>query len=360
MAEERRGKRVYFAAGTFHNGSGGGRRGVIEFEPRTVLKRDAFSETVLGHVRGAPEHKLVMRRLDGLGRVGGTVGWLLARREARALAAVGGLDRVPVLVNFDRHGLIRGWIEGTPLQLARPAEAGFYREARALLREMRRRGVTHNDLAKPQNWLMTPEGRPALVDFQLAAVSRRRGLLYRLQAYEDLRHLLKHKRKYAAALLTPAERRLLARRSLPSRLWMALAKPVYNFVTRRLMHWSDNEGAGARLDGDGPAIVAELTARPGITAAHVCTYPRTGKGLGLYGFVETALSAEALRRLLPETRIELLQPVARLPRGPDGAVRADLLALVAGNRLDEIPPDAARSVDLAPIIAGRLNLTDRY
>jgi hypothetical protein len=325
---------------------------VIEFEARTVLKRDAFSETVMGHARGAPEHRLVMRRLDGLGLIGGTVGYLLARREARALAAVAGLERVPSLVRFDRHGLVRGWIDGTPLQLARPADPAFYRDARALLRAMRRRGVTHNDLAKPQNWLMTPEGRAALVDFQLASVSRRRGLVWRLQAYEDVRHLLKHKRKYAPARLTPTERRMLARRSLPSRLWMAVAKPVYTFVTRRLMHWSDGEGAGERLRQDGPAIVAELTARPEVSAAFVCTYPRSGKGLGLYGFVETALPAAALRRLLPEARIELLQPVARLPR--------DLLTLVAGNRLDEIPPEVARSDEMAPIVAGRLNLTDRF
>ena len=44
-----------------------------------------------------------------------------------------------------------------------------------LLREMRRAGVTHNDIAKPQNWLMTPEGRAAVIDFQLASVHESAG-----------------------------------------------------------------------------------------------------------------------------------------------------------------------------------------
>ena len=49
---------------------------------------------------------------------------------------------------------------------------------RDLARQMRRAGVTHNDIAKPQNWLMTPDGRAAVIDFQLATVHRRRGKLF--------------------------------------------------------------------------------------------------------------------------------------------------------------------------------------
>jgi hypothetical protein len=29
-------------------------------------------------------------------------------------------------------------------------------------------------------------------------------------------------------------------------LWMATAKPIYRFVTRRLLGWADREGAGDR------------------------------------------------------------------------------------------------------------------
>jgi hypothetical protein len=336
----------------------------VQFSATTVLKRDTFSETVLGHAVGAPETRLVLRRLDTLSQPGRSIGRRLAGREARALRAVAGIPGTPALLSFDADGLLRVWLQGTPLQLARPAEAAFYRDALRLLRQIHRAGVTHNDLAKPQNWLMTPDGRAAVIDFQIATVSPRRGRLFRLRAYEDLRHLLKQKRRYAPEMMTARERRILDRRSLPSRVWRNTAKPAYNFVTRRLLHWSDGEGAGRRLRHEAPELRAVLLARPSVEEVHICTYPRAGGGQGLYGFVETPLTQDALRRLLPERQIELLQPVPVLPRDAAGQVRDDLLTLVAGNRLEELTQIAAAdppaSGDLTALVAGRLNLTDRY
>ena len=175
--------------------------------------------------------------------------WLarrLCRREARALARLDGLPGTPRLLADDARGLRREWIEGRPMQVARPRNADFYRAARRLVAALHRRGVAHNDLAKETNWLVTPTGQPAIVDFQLALVSRRRGRLFRSLAREDLRHLLKHKRTYCPERLTARERRILARPALVSRLWMATGKPVYTFITRRLLGWADREGAGDR------------------------------------------------------------------------------------------------------------------
>ena len=73
----------------------------------------------------------------------------------------------------------------------------------------------------------------------------REGLM-RLLAREDLRHLLKHKRMYCRHALTPVELRLLKRRSWVRELWFATGKPVYRFVTRRILHWEDNEGQGPK------------------------------------------------------------------------------------------------------------------
>ena len=175
--------------------------------------------------------------------------WLarrLCRREARALARLDGIMGTPRLVAEDANGLRREWIEGRPMQVARPRNADYYRAARRLVSALHRRGVAHNDLAKETNWLVTPTGQPAIVDFQLALVSRRRGRLFRSLAREDLRHLLKHKRSYCPDRLTARERRILARPAAISRLWMATAKPVYTFITRRLLGWADREGAGDR------------------------------------------------------------------------------------------------------------------
>jgi hypothetical protein len=132
------------------------------------------------------------------------------------------------------------------MQVARPRDPAYFRAAARLLRRLHTANVIHNDLAKETNWLVTTDGRPALVDFQLAMTLTRRGRIARALGHDDIRHLLKHKRTYAPERLTARERRILATPSLVSRLWMASGKRVYLFVTRRVFRWRDREGAGDR------------------------------------------------------------------------------------------------------------------
>jgi RIO-like serine/threonine protein kinase len=178
------------------------------------------------------------------------VGWLarrLAAREARALAALRRLPRVPRLLGWDGRRLERSWLPGEPLhRAASPPDAAYFREALRLLRQLHAAGVVHNDLAKEPNWLVDADGLPALVDFQLAMRPRRRGRLFRMLAWDDLRHLLKHKRSYQPGRLTARQRAILARRSPLAAAWARSGKPVYRFVTRRVLGWSDREGAGDR------------------------------------------------------------------------------------------------------------------
>jgi RIO-like serine/threonine protein kinase len=178
--------------------------------------------------------------------------WLalhLMRREHRALtrlASKQGIDGVPRVLDLSPGILTRSWIEGAPMQIARPRDPRYFRAASKLVRRLHAANVIHNDLAKETNWLVTPDGQPALVDFQLAMTLSRRGALARALGHDDLRHLLKHKRSYLPDRLTARERAILARPSLPSRLWMASGKRVYLFVTRRILGWRDREGAGDR------------------------------------------------------------------------------------------------------------------
>jgi RIO-like serine/threonine protein kinase len=208
-----------------------------------VLKRDLFGVVA---VTDAASTRVVVRDTTEA-RAG--LRWFarhLARREARALRALDGLRGVPRLLTADRHRLTREWIEGEPMHRARPTNPLYFRDAFDLLRSLHRHGVAHNDLAKETNWLVTPEGTPALVDFQLAHVTRRRGRFFRMLAHDDLRHLLKHKRTYLSHRLTARERSILAHPSILARLWMSTGKSIYIFVTRRILHWADREGAGDR------------------------------------------------------------------------------------------------------------------
>ena len=82
------------------------------------------------------------------------------------------------------------------------------------------------------------------MDFQLASLRRRRTRWFRLLASEDLRHLLKHKRSDCPQALTATDRALLERPSCPARVLRAGPKRACNRFTRRVLGWTDDEGAG--------------------------------------------------------------------------------------------------------------------
>jgi RIO-like serine/threonine protein kinase len=208
-----------------------------------MLKRDLFGEVTLKSVGGEP---LVTRNAAASRWWTRSVARYLLRREARALAALDGLDGVPALLQIHRDTLVRSYLAGEPLHVARPHDAAWFNDASRLLRRLHRAGVTHNDLAKEPNLLVRSDGSPGIIDFQLASYSHRRSKLFRIAAYEDIRHLLKHKRTYRPDLLTGRERRILANPSPASRVWMGTVKPVYLLVTRRLLGWADREGAAER------------------------------------------------------------------------------------------------------------------
>jgi predicted Ser/Thr protein kinase len=209
-----------------------------------TLKRDLFGEVRLETL--ADGAQIVVRDLRAARRRTRWLARFLARREARALRHLDGTRGIPRLLAASRDEIRREYLAGLPMQLARPSDPGYFRSASQLLRRLHRCGIAHNDLAKEPNWLVTPDGAPALVDFQLAMIRRRSTRLFRALAHDDLRHLLKHKRTYLPQRLSARQKRVLATPSLVTRLWMSTGKRVYRFVTRRLLRWADREGAGDR------------------------------------------------------------------------------------------------------------------
>ena len=172
----------------------------------------------------------------------------LLQREARALAVMSDMAGVPKLLKAEQDQLIRSYLAGLPMHVAKPTNPAYFKKAAKLLRRLHQNDIVHNDLAKEPNFLVLEDGSPGLLDFQLAWFAPRRGRLFRLLAYDDLRHLLKHKRSYCPDELTTRELAILSNPSLPSRVWMQTVKPTYMFVTRRILRWSDREGASDRGD----------------------------------------------------------------------------------------------------------------
>lgn len=256
-------------------------------DPRTqVLKLDA-----LGRVERAvrADGSVCARRVAAGSRIpfSAFVARRLLARERAALRVLDGLDGVPrvegesneratadtrtphvpeaisaetsVLADGDglRGGSVleRTWIDGLPLSRATELPEDFFDLLDALVQRVHARGVCHNDLHKEQNVLVRSDGRPALVDFQLASVHPTRGRVFASRAREDLRHVEKHRRRYTR--LGRGPRGDVQRgagdgipRSYLARAWRSSGKPIYVFVTRRVL--STRDGAEERRASSGP------------------------------------------------------------------------------------------------------------
>jgi AMP-binding enzyme len=336
-----------------------------------LLKRDVFSTVERGRFRrDNGEVDAVLRRLD-------QVPWwsfILARhlftRERRALTLARDLHVGPDLLWAGRRALVRGFINGVALHLAKPVgDVAYFRSAKEALRKLHRAGICHNDLAKEQNWLRGHDGRAYVTDFQLAACFKSRTRLFRIAAYEDLRHLLKHKRSYAPEALTPKERKILARKSLVARIWLMTGKKVYRAITRGVFNFTDREGGGRRLVNDAPVLADLIRRNPDVRDTAIVAFADRRTGVGLYAFVEadrTALETQ-LRNELAAAKgpkpPEHIQVVQALPRDGNGKPRTEILQLVAMNQIDLIEPMMANETDrafLMSILESRKNLRDRF
>jgi hypothetical protein len=336
-----------------------------------LLKRDVFSTVERGRFRSETgEVDAVLRRLDSVPWWSYIPARHLFGRERRALALARDLHVGPELLWAGRQALVRGFINGVALHLAKPSgDVAYFRSAKLALRKLHRAGICHNDLAKEQNWLRGSDGNAYVTDFQLAACFKTRGRLFRIAAYEDLRHLLKHKRSYAPEALTPMERKILARKSLVASIWLLTGKKVYRAITRGLFNFTDREGGGRRLVNDAPVLIDLIRKNPDVRDAAIVAFADRRSGVGLYAFVQadqTALEAQ-LRSELAAAKgpkpPEHIQVVQALPRDAAGKVRTEVLQLVAMNQLDLIEPMMTSEADrafLKNILEARKNLRDRF
>src|SRR5262249_14467987 len=93
-------------------------------------------------------------------------------REARLMGHLAGVEGVPRLLGQSgESGLIREFVPGQNLRehgKNPPPDERFFPSLADTLAEVHRRGVSHNDLSKPENVLVRADGRPVLIDFQIA------------------------------------------------------------------------------------------------------------------------------------------------------------------------------------------------
>lgn len=210
-----------------------------EFDIIKPLKIDAFSKTDLATYQG---EKVIVRTLDQSNPAANTIARYLARRERNILKRLNGLNspHLPKLLYSDRNTLIRSYMDGVPLVDAGKQRAKFYDIALDVIAQMHSLGVIHNDLEKPENWIVLKNGEPGIIDFQLAIhMSHHKNYFFKRLSFEDVRHTLKNKKRYCTTQLTEEEALLKNRRSALNKMWRYGFKPVYNFVTRKIFNYSD-------------------------------------------------------------------------------------------------------------------------
>ncbi|QDU68090.1 phosphotransferase [Engelhardtia mirabilis] len=209
-----------------------------------VLKRDG-----LGRVELVPGDPALVRRVACGGSVPASrlVAQVLLARERRALECLQGLDAVPVLMGEQSRACgLRTYLAGQPLHRATALPRDFFELLEQLVGRLHERGVCHNDLHKEQNILVLENGRPALIDFQLASVHpRRAGRSFHSRCGDDLRHVHKHRLRYERRGRPKTEqeraRGTQRRRSPLAAVWRRTGKPLYNFVTRCILRTRDGE-----------------------------------------------------------------------------------------------------------------------
>ena len=121
------------------------------------------------------------------------------------------------------------------------------------------RGAACVDLAKQDNVIVTRDGKPVLIDFQVSARrgERRSRLLRALSDWwierlqrEDLRHLAKMKWHVLREGLSPQEEALIRRKSVLMRLYDVLFAVPFHALTRIFYPKGSNETFRFRRRGE--------------------------------------------------------------------------------------------------------------
>lgn len=230
------------------------------FNHLATLKDDAFARTELVEKNGRKYlYKISrLRLIPGL-----KLRWAMKRltaREVRIHGLLEGVHGVPKLVRrVDDTSFLREFVDGRTLDRRPPfVREDFFDEFIEIVRRIHARGVAFVDLAKRENVVVTTEGRPFLIDFQVSIALRRgRGpiawlwnpLVRQMQA-SDIYHVYKHKRFLRPDLLRDDEKQL-AKRTGPGILHKYLFRIPYHLVKRRIIPkhgdsrypFYENEGA---------------------------------------------------------------------------------------------------------------------
>lgn len=219
-------------------------------EPLSRQSLERCTEAVLRHasgvkpaivlVRAAGRRAVVKDFAANPWLVRQTYGRWLVGRETRIYARLDGVDGVPVFRGrLDAYAFVVDYIDGKTLKVLDADEipALAFDRLAGVFDQIHARGVVHLDSHQKTNILLSPDGRPYLLDFATALrlgtgwLGRR--LLVPLLGRPDYWGVLKLKARYCPEALTDRERRRLRRGEALAWLW---PPQWFRWLAKRLRH----------------------------------------------------------------------------------------------------------------------------
>lgn len=169
------------------------------------------------------------------------LGRILVLREKKAYERLGSIEGIPTFICApDAFSICTGFIQGRTVEAVLNnggPPLTFYRDLRDLTDALHRRGIVHCDLKRASNILLTPQGRPCIVDFA-AAVARSETRffpltrLYRRLELDDRKAVTKFMLKAAPHLVDKEQSQAYFRRDRPERILRAIRDMLRSLLKR--------------------------------------------------------------------------------------------------------------------------------
>lgn len=223
----------------------------ILYSYEKILKDDFFSVNVL--YRSDAGKRYVLKLSDFRFILGGLllpIAALMSWREYRVYGMVKDIEGIPDLgPRYGARGYFHEFIEGRTLhELAfnrgPMLPEDFFTRLKRIVDELHRRRIFYMDLNKLGNIILSEDGVPYLIDFQISVHFRSRDFvsnrLFRLLIREDIYHIYKHKKRFRPDLLTEEELKLSERTGFSKGFNFFFSRP-YKKVKRLIYPSGSNE-----------------------------------------------------------------------------------------------------------------------
>ncbi len=144
-------------------------------------------------------------------------------RELKALRALHGIDGVPdASFRVDKNAIAIQFIPGTPVMKRREMlhQLQFLQQMEELLIRVHKAGMVHLDARGTGNWVVMPDGRPGLIDFQAGICTRQLPAgLRRILEDVDISGILKKRNEFLPDTMDAERLARLERGSRIRSLW---------------------------------------------------------------------------------------------------------------------------------------------